>query len=194
LMAMVPSLAKGVFKAESGPHRILVDRQRSRVYAQSEAELRAAQNDLMLSNWDFIPALPTAAVTNDYQYSIALDAFCIVAALQNVGRFPDLPDNRYQLSDWPDIGVAGDVPHIFSLIRLLQKAPLTTSDAIAKSGMDAQEAAALLWALKASGVLKEARETSPAPAKPRPQKTLPEPGFLNKLMARFGLVASSRGA
>lgn len=191
LLAVVPTLATGSFKAESGQHSILINRQTSRVYAHSEAALRAAQDDMHLPNWDFSPISSSAEFTGLYQYSMALDAFCVLAALQSIGNFPALPEKHYQLSDWPDIGLAGDVPNIFSLIRLLQKGSVSTSNAIAQSGMDAEEAVALLWAMKASGVLVVGKEMPTAAVKIRPEKSPPELSFLNKLMQRFGLSSSS---
>lgn len=194
MLALVPTLAQGIFKATLREHSILINRQTSRVYAGSEPALQAAMNDLCLPNWDF-----SAATEKDRmelcQHSMALDAFCVMAALQGIGRFPDLPTKPYQLSDWPDIGHAVDVPNIFNLIRLLQKGPITATNAIAQGGMDQLEAIALLWALSASGVLRESRETAPVIASPaRAEKERPERSFLGKLMQRFGLGTAEAAA
>lgn len=187
MLALVPTLASGLFKAELREHKLLINRQTSRVYARSEPELQAALNDLCLPNWDFSPATENDR-TELCQHSMALDAFCVMAALQGIGRFPDLPTKHYQLSDWPDIGHAVDVPNIFSLIRLLQKGPITATNAITQGGMDQLEAIALLWALNASGVLRESKEPVSVIATPaHPEKARPERGFLGKLMQRFGL-------
>lgn len=190
MLALVPTLANGLFKAELRGHCILINRQTSRVYAHTESELQAALNELCLPNWDFGRATDKD-LTELCQHSMALDAFCVMAALQGIGRFPDLPEKTYLLSDWPDIGHAVDVPNIFNLIRLLQKGPIAARHAIAQGGMDTLEATALLWALTASGVLKEGREAAVIPIKTRPEKSPPELSFLNKLMQRFGLSSGS---
>ncbi|MDQ8038283.1 MAG: hypothetical protein REI12_12735 [Pedobacter sp.] len=186
MLAMVPTLGSGIFTAQLKQHRIIINRQTSRVYARTQEELLAAQNDLGLPNWDFSPST-ASELASTCQYSMALDAFCVLSALQGIGRFPDLPEKHYTLSDWPDLGLAVDVPNIFNLIRLLQKTPVTATEATAKSGMDALEATALLWALNASGVLVEGSAAAIPIAAPRSEKSPPELSFLNKLMQRFGL-------
>ncbi|MGH8492160.1 MAG: hypothetical protein ACRERR_03495 [Moraxellaceae bacterium] len=194
LLALAPTLAHGIFKAQLRDHSILINRQTSRVYARSESALRAAQTDFCLPEWDFSPMPAGTDMTALCQCSMALDAFCVLAALQGIGRFPDLAEMHYQLSDWPDIGLAVDVPNIFNLIRLLQKGPVTASNAIAQAGMDTEEAMALLWAMKASGVLVEGKATPAIPAAIRVERSAPELTFLGKLMQRFGLASSPQEA
>lgn len=191
LLAMVPTLASGIFKAQLRQHTIFINRQTSRVYARTEAELQAAKTDLCLPNWDFITA-SADDISAACQCSMALDAFCVLAALQGIGRFPDLPEKHYTLSDWPDLGLAVDVPNIFSLIRMLQKNPVSPAEATAKSGMDVLEATALLWALKASGVLVEGRVMEMTAPVARVEKSPPELSLINKLMLRFGLKSSPK--
>lgn len=188
MLALVPALASGMVTAQHGHHHILINRLTSRVYASSEAELLAAQSGFSLSNWDF-STISHDKDMHEYAHSMSLDAFCVLAAMQNIGNFPEFPMQPHQLTDWPDIAHATEIPNIFRLIRLLQKSPVTGNTALQQGGVDEQEGLALLWALKASGVLTVSSMLAAPPPPPKTAKKASglEAGFLGKLMQRFGL-------
>lgn len=185
LLGTVPALASSLLKASHGTSIILFNRRTSRVYARHESDLLVAQTLMSESGWDFSPVTAGPELQSLCQHSMALDAFCVMAALKGTGSFPEFASAHYQLTDWPDIGVAVDAPHIFTLIRLLQKTPIACSELIQRSGMDRDEATALLWAFQASGIL-AAREALPTPAATPHTTHHSERGFLNKLMQHFG--------
>lgn len=200
-LASTPALQQGDIVGRIDGLVVLLRRDASRVFAASRDVLLAARDRLAQAGWNFGMASNESAESLRALsgYSMALDAFCVSGARAADAAFPPLTSEPFQLLDWPDLGTAGVPATWLNVVGLLQRKPRTPQELVKRSGLEANEVHALVWALRASGVLVPCADALPAGQvlSPSPDgermagAQAVSPGLLSKLMRRFGFVPAT---
>lgn len=200
-LASIPEFQQGDIVGRIDGLVVLLRRDASRAFAASRDVLLAARDRLAQTGWEFGLASNESAESLRALsgYSMALDAFCASGARACDAAFPPLAEEAFQLQDWPDLGTAAVPATWLNVVELLQRRPRTPQELVTRSGLGSDEIHALVWALRASGVLVPCADALPAgqvvsPSPDREQKTGSQavaPGLLSKLMRRFGFVPAT---
>lgn len=135
-----------------GERRVRVHRTLSRIQAASRDDLAEAARQSSTSRWRLLPSLSPGCAPG---VETRLDLFLLEACLAVAPIMPALGDRQFRVVHWPDLdGREPEYACVLAAMSLvLRQAPVGVDRIAAQTGLPAERANAMVWALWASGSL-----------------------------------------
>jgi hypothetical protein len=135
-----------------GERRIRVHRTLSRIQAASRDDLAEAARQSSASRWRLLLS-PSPECAPGVE--TRLDLFLLEACLAAAPALPGLGDRQFRLVHWPDLdGREPEYAWVLAAMSLvLRQAPVGVDRIATQTGLRAERANAMVWALWASGTL-----------------------------------------
>ncbi len=138
-----------------GERSIRIHRTLSRIQAASRDDLAEVAHQLTASCWRMLSSSPPEDAPG---VETRLDTFLLEACLAATLAMPWLADRQFRLVHWPDLGGREPeyAPVLAAMAMILRQAPVGVDRIAAQTGLPADRANAMVWALWASGCLARA--------------------------------------